>query len=238
MSEKQTHALALIGAIDRLLEEYKALRLNPDANVHDSDRVLERWKEVARSSRLGGFGEPPPFADAAIVVNWPYMRVPDSEAADAWVNKLLAVRLKAKGTTKKGKGMSVTEANEKVSNEPAMTASDDLPSVRPKRSTNKNEAQIKIAAAFSAHHEYGSGGCLNWKPIGNNELARKAVVSNSSASTFFNKHFGGHDMVDGHGKYTVLCVRNTKKVLNVIKALNGDFCADDTYGDMKDQEDE
>jgi hypothetical protein len=97
---------------------------------------------------------------------------------------------------------------------------------RPKKSTIKDEARDKLIAAFSAHHQYGDGGCLNWEHIGNNELARRAKVSKSTASGFFVDHF------KGYATYKVLCARNSKKVLAVIKALNGDFCAEDTYADM------
>ncbi len=53
--------------------------------------------------------------------------------------------------------------------------------VRPKRSTQKGNAQTKLIAALTKHHQYQDGSCLNTEPIGVNELAQQAGVSSSSA---------------------------------------------------------
>jgi hypothetical protein len=97
---------------------------------------------------------------------------------------------------------------------------------KPKRSTEPGEAQVKIVSAFSAHHRYENGVCLNMIPIGNNELARAAEVSQDRASAFFKDKFGSH------GQYKALCHRDPAGISKVLKALNGDYAIDDTYGDQ------
>src|SRR5262249_8094099 len=62
----------------------------------------------------------------------------------------------------------------------------------PKRSTERGEGRAKLIAALTKHHQYAEGGCLNLEPIGNNELAKAAGVSPSTASAFFNDKFQGH----------------------------------------------
>src|SRR5262249_24563124 len=69
----------------------------------------------------------------------------------------------------------------------------------PKRSTERGEGRAKLIAALTQHHQYADGGCLNLEPIGNNELAKAAGVSPSTASVFFNDKF------QGHTKYKALC---------------------------------
>ncbi len=113
--------------------------------------------------------------------------------------------------------------------------------LKPKRSTKKGEARDKLIAALLLHHKYDREGCLNWEPIGNNDLARAAgKVSPTSAKNFFDKYFGIDAAGDpakkakktnGHYQYRALCLRNPIKVLNVLKALNRDFAVDDLYGD-------
>jgi hypothetical protein len=93
-----------------------------------------------------------------------------------------------------------------------------------KRSTERGEARAKLIAAFTKHHQYADGGCLNQEPIGNNELAKAADVSPSSASAFFNDKF------DGHTKYKALC-RDTGKLVVALKLLNGEFAPFQLLGD-------
>ena len=77
---------------------------------------------------------------------------------------------------------------------------------RAKRSTERGEGRAKLIAALTKHHKYADGSCLNLDPIGNNELARLAGVSESTASAFFNKEF------DGHTKYRAVCTDATRLV--------------------------
>jgi len=60
-------------------------------------------------------------------------------------------------------------------------------------------------------------------PIGNNELARKAEVSESTASAFFNENF------QGHTKYRALC-RDLGQLVAALKLLNNEFSPHDLYG--------
>ena len=94
---------------------------------------------------------------------------------------------------------------------------------KPKRSTTKGEAKAKLVAALTKHHEYADGGCLNQEPIGNNELARLAKVSESTASAFFKKQF------DGHMKYRAICGDTTKLVAS-LKLLNQEFVPHHLFG--------
>ena len=88
--------------------------------------------------------------------------------------------------------------------------------VRSKRSSEKGEAQAKLIAALTKHHEYADRGCLNQDPIGNNDLARLAGVSESTASAFFNKQF------DGHIKYRAIC-SDARSLVTALKLLNHEF---------------
>jgi len=92
-----------------------------------------------------------------------------------------------------------------------------------KRSTERGEGEVKLIPALTEHHKYADGGCLNLEPIGNNELARKAKVSESTASNFFNRKFGGH------AKYKALC-HDVVRLAGALKLLNGEFSPQDLYG--------
>jgi hypothetical protein len=85
-----------------------------------------------------------------------------------------------------------------------------------KRSTERGEGRAKLIAALTKHHQYADGGCLSLEPIGNNELAKAAGVSPSTASTFFNDNF------QGHTKYKSLC-RNASMLTAALKMLNDEF---------------
>jgi hypothetical protein len=60
-----------------------------------------------------------------------------------------------------------------------------------KRSTERGEAEAKLIAALTKHHQYADGSCLNLDPIGNNQLAKAASVSPSTASALFDGKFQG-----------------------------------------------
>jgi len=101
---------------------------------------------------------------------------------------------------------------------------------KPKRSTERGEGRSKLVAALTKHHHYADGGCLNLEPIGNNELARLADVSESTASGFFNKQFHGHT------KYRALC-GDAPGLVAALKLLNGEFSPHDLYGRRPTTED-
>jgi hypothetical protein len=106
---------------------------------------------------------------------------------------------------------------------------------KPKRSTEPGEGRKKLIAALTKHHKYADGSCLNVEPIGNNELARKAVVAQSTASAFFKREF------EGHTKYKALC-RDPVSLAAALKLLNGEYSPHDLYGgspaDERNRDDE
>ncbi len=97
------------------------------------------------------------------------------------------------------------------------------PPRKAKRSTERGEGRIKLIAALTLHHQYGAGECLNQEPVGNNELARLAEVSESTASAFFHKQFGGHT------KYRAMCAEATRLVA-ALKLLNQEFSPHHLFG--------
>jgi hypothetical protein len=109
------------------------------------------------------------------------------------------------------------------------------PEPKSKRSTERGEGQAKLIAGLTKHHKYVDGGCLNFEPIGNNELARLVGVSGSTASAFFNKQFNGHT------KYRANCADATLLVA-ALKLLNQEFSPHLLFGikppDEGEREDE
>jgi hypothetical protein len=93
--------------------------------------------------------------------------------------------------------------------------------IKTKRSTERGEGRAKLIAALTMHHKYADGGCLNLEPIGNNELARLAEVSDSTASAFFNKKFNAGQK-GGHAKYRAAC-GDLSRLIKSLKALNHEF---------------
>jgi hypothetical protein len=108
-------------------------------------------------------------------------------------------------------------------NQRVEVAKDPKASKRPKRSTERGQAQLRIVATLTKHHNYSNGSCLNLEPMGNNELAREAEVSTSTASAFFTAKF------KGYGKYRMVC-RDPGKLAYSLKALNGEFSPYHLYG--------
>ncbi|MGA2032823.1 MAG: hypothetical protein ABSG68_11235 [Thermoguttaceae bacterium] len=106
-----------------------------------------------------------------------------------------------------------------------------LKAKKSKRSTERGEGQAKLIAALTKHHNYANGSCLNTEPIGNNELARLAEVSDSTASAFFTKEFGGHT------KYRALCVDATRLVAS-LKLLNQEYSPHHLFGGKPPDEDD
>lgn len=85
-----------------------------------------------------------------------------------------------------------------------------------RRQPASSGAREKLIAALTKHHQYADGGALNLKPIGNNQLATMAQVSNKTASKFFASEFGGH------GKYVFRC-RDVSNLVKSLKILNGEY---------------
>jgi len=104
-------------------------------------------------------------------------------------------------------------------------------SKKSKRSTQRGEAKDKLISALTKHHEYTDGSCLNLAPVGNNELARLAEVSISTASKFFNKQFGGH------AEYRAIC-GNITNLVGALKLLNQEYSPQLLYGAKPPNEDD
>jgi hypothetical protein len=100
-----------------------------------------------------------------------------------------------------------------------------------KRSTERGEGRAKLIAALTKHHKYAEGGCLNLEHIGNNDLAKAAGVSRSTASSFFFNEF------EGHTKYRALC-RDSGRLAAALKLLNNEFSPHDLYGRRPTGEDD
>jgi hypothetical protein len=97
------------------------------------------------------------------------------------------------------------------------------PDSKTKRGTERGEGRTKLIAALTKHHQYAESSCLNPEPIGNNDLAKAAGVSPSTASAFFNDQF------EGHAKYKALC-RDSGELLAALKLLNNEFAPRHLYG--------
>jgi hypothetical protein len=108
------------------------------------------------------------------------------------------------------------------------------PPPKPKRSTERGEGRAKLIAALTAYHQYANGGCLNKTPIGNNELARLADVSDSTASDLFNREFGGGRGA-GHAKYRAAC-GDPVRLVTALKLLNNEFAPHHLDGGMRRDE--
>jgi hypothetical protein len=92
---------------------------------------------------------------------------------------------------------------------------------KPKRSTQRGDAEDKFISALSEHHQYAHDSCLNLEPIGNNALARKAGATKGAASYFFNKHFS-KGKSGGHRAYQTMC-RDASKLTTALKMLRKEY---------------
>jgi hypothetical protein len=99
---------------------------------------------------------------------------------------------------------------------------------KPKRSTERGDGRAKLIPALTKHHEYADGGCLNWEPVGNNELARLADVAPSTASAFFKKEF------ESHTKYKQFCHREANLIAKLM-SLNGETIPPELFNPLPDE---
>jgi hypothetical protein len=95
---------------------------------------------------------------------------------------------------------------------------------KPKRSTERGEAQTKIIAALTEHHQYDNGSCGNLTPIGVREMERDYEVGRDAASNFFKKQ------CENHAKYATTCRRNPAKIVTWLKLLNDDYSPHPLFG--------
>ena len=117
---------------------------------------------------------------------------------DSWSNILICV------------GSIKTPTSE---SESATSRQNKSPDIKKPRRRGKKEFLLPF---LNEHHKYDGGTILNLEPIGNNALALKAGVSNSTASDFFEKCF------KGHGTYSRLC-QNLKTLEFHLQRINGDL---------------
>ncbi len=185
-------------------------------------RITNVWDRLCTHGIVNG--PPPRFglpsgADWYVPPLWvsPWVSSPGSEwtllrqlLAQGLDGKVLLSRLRERSQT-------VGAALERLVPAPA-------PAPGRKRSTERGEGRAKLIAALTKHHRYADGSCLNQGPIGNNELARAAGVSASTASAFFNDKF------QGHTKYKALC-RDAGKLAAALKLLNDEFSPHVLLGD-------
>ena len=115
-------------------------------------------------------------------------------------------------------GLKLSEIAELLRAEVATIATPATPPAakKPKHSTERGEARIKIVAALTKHHKYADGGCQNFDPIGVREL-EKYGVGRDAATRFFKKHFGSH------AKYKIACGRDHARIGAWLKLLNEDY---------------
>lgn len=96
-------------------------------------------------------------------------------------------------------------------------------SPRLKRGSERGGGRVKIIAALTKHHRYAEDSCLNAEPIGNNELAKLAGVSGSTASAFIASEF------EGHKAYRAMC-QDINLLTAALKLLNNEFLPRHLYG--------
>jgi hypothetical protein len=213
-----SHAAQLVPAIEELLDGFKVFQSLKQPYVQDSDKVRCLYDAVYRYAILAGFDpeEVPSLEDAEIQLGMPgtHPPYPNRGRAQSWVQMLRDLQTQARAKTA---GVA--------------PATGDAPAPRTKRSTERGEGRAKLIAALTKHHQYADGGCLNLEPIGNNELARLARVSESTASAFFKSEF------KGLGKYRAIC-RDAGRLADSLKALNNEFSPHDLYGRRPADEDD
>lgn len=89
---------------------------------------------------------------------------------------------------------------------------------RRKGRQQRTDAELKIIAFITQHHNYASDCPLNMTPIGVRELARQLGVSESTVSGFFKKEFGCYEA------YERMCKSGNQQVLLAsLKVLNDEF---------------
>jgi hypothetical protein len=188
-------AALLVAAIDRVLAALQTYRRRQRGlTVREADALEEQYREVTNLALAAGFAEPPPLAEAGLVIHNPLdlsaKPYPNRDAGLEWERKLRSLRTAAEaacaGTTQ----------------EPHATEQPTSQAKKPKRSTKRGDARAKIIAGLTAHHEYQEGGCGNLAAIGVRELAGEIGVSPDSVTRFFKKEFGEER---GHTGYQAAC---------------------------------
>lgn len=155
-----------------------------------------------------------------------YLDVAPPEAGEGFVRAKIAGNVRKTKQPILGQVLDLPDLEAALCVEPAATVPSPNGAQRTtkKRSTVPGEGRDKLIAVLTAHHQYAGGSCLNQEPIGNNELARLAGVSQSTASKFFNGKFKGYT------RYKALC-RDTSRLVVALKLLNDEFAPHHLLGE-------
>ena len=229
------------------LDVAEAMRNAPDADhaLEAFASVRERWTKVAKAQRDVAPEILPPSDVRNAVEN--IFRLRDGAKTQCTTYDDLArylyaragalIEIAKKGWAAAKQGGNVPEDPfpvTKPSPETIVTAAETTTQIRA-RTSKQASANDLLIAALTKHHDYDSGSCMNWVPVGNNELSRLAGVSNKTASDFFKEQFGGH------AQYKIQC-GTSHKLIAALKALNNEFSPKDfntarTPKQVEEQED-
>ncbi len=187
---------------DAVVAAFKFLNIYGKDKTKWKDELRKKWRKIRHQNRNGDICGNTDLEDA------------HEELVDEFVKELVA-RLQVAQGDKQDAKLDEAEGETAVAKRAGKKS--------PKRSTEKGEAETKLIAALTQHHKYSDGSCLNLNPIGNNQLAEMADVSNSTASKFFKDRF------DGHTKYRSAC-RDMSKLVAALKLLNQEFSPHHLFG--------
>ncbi|MGD9719890.1 MAG: hypothetical protein AB7O59_01595 [Pirellulales bacterium] len=206
------------------------------AVVEAQQAVSEEWTEALRQSveRVGDELESLHLPRPTTLEDWQVLgrivEIPEEYLRNgSWTAAEIFDRAMAWGQRVKIKAKLVADAqSEREGHQAPSQASEETVKRKSKRSTERGEGRAKLIGALTKHHKYADGSCLNLEPIGNNELARLAEVSESTASAFFNNEFNQGE-TGGHTVYRALC-RDQGRLADSLKVLNGEFSPHHLYG--------
>ena len=241
--------------VKRTLVEKAVLRLN-EAGFEDSASMLEaEFRPVFQGKKIttelsSSIQSLYDGVDAAISVRMNVRaatelkpdelpnqnRISDDKATQQGVpSNVETAPLKTASTTDIGSNNSTKQAEQTAGatpeeeHPPSKSESDPSRPTKGKRGTERGEGREKLISALTEHHKYADDRCLNQEPVGNNELARLAEVSGSTASAFFKKQFGGPK------KYNAIC-SDVSRLIAALKLLNQEFSPHILFGDNPPEE--
>ncbi len=227
---------ALMRARDHLLVVATAMK-SPEfqAIIEAQQQVSQEWADALRQSvkQLGDELEALHLPRPTTLEDWQVLgrivEIPeDYLQTGSWTAAEIFDRAMAWVQREKIRANLAADVRAEREGQRPAPASDGPKTVKSKRSTEKGEGRAKLIAALTKHHRYADGGCLNLDPIGNNELARLAEVSESTASAFFNNEFNQGE-TGGYATYRVIC-RDSSRLADSLKVLNGEFSPHNLYG--------
>jgi hypothetical protein len=197
--------------LDALLGETSAEAIAKGLLLGDRSRLYSAWQDLAREC----WDWHPGQADELDGRLHQQVRISEHRTEPETTESLTTARQRWSAYLAEHRGKGQAAGTIAPSNQGG-AGQGEGPAKKPKRSTERGEGRAKIIGALNVHHQYAKGSCLTLEPIGNNELARKAVVSESTVSVFFQKEF------KGHAKYRALC-NDASRLAAALKLLNGEF---------------